>query len=412
MKRAILILGFVLSGITLAYSQNSIKLGQQSTTFFYAQLNLHTGVSNSGSGVQFGLPGRGTGNQISVQVLKIHQPLLQKGYTPLIALDSWKVRTTFGYSQSTSTFEIVQPQNNGGGPGGGQGGGPGGGGQGDGFPVQETPDLVGTTTNSHLNMNLQDAWLKFKTKWDRTTIKVGYASMSFGHHPDIDANASFMTNVVGTEFGFNRDLGVYIKTPLSRGLDLEMGLSSGGAVGNQIFRTNQNAEEPDEDIATANGRWLVAGRIGQPSFRKNELGLLFAVGNITSSFGPDPDMNIVRVGGEWIYKFRERVRLTNQVVAGQTKTESEGSFASLTLQNNLDFFASQHVIIGLSNSLNSQNSMSDGANYLKSTLAGSLTYVFSPHTRIRLNQFVVPRDYSGNSNWGISLQFVTGLGKR
>lgn len=400
MQKLMIVLAACLGMNGLLSAQNSIKLNQQSTSFFYAQLNLHTGISNPGSGVQFGLPGRGTGNQVSLQMFKVHQPLLQKGYTPLIALDSWKVRTTVGYSQSTTTFDlpIVTPN------------GPGGGRPGDGGP-QEPPALAGTTTNSHLNLNLQDAWVKFKTKWDRTTFKVGYAPLSYGHNPEVDANASFMTNLVSNDLGFSRDLGMYFKTPLSRGLDLEFGVSSGGAVNSTLFQTN--SVEADTDAgADANGRFLVAGRIGSPSFKKNEFGLLVAVGRINANFGEDPTMEVKRIGGEWIYKFRERFKVTNQLVLGQTNTASLGNFTSLSLQNNLDFFVRPQWIMGVSNSLNLQNSQSDQADYLHSTLAASLTYAVSPHTRIRLNNFVQPKLYDGSSNWGISLQFVTGLGKR
>lgn len=406
----------VLGSLGLAHGQNSIKLSQQSTSFFYAQMSLHAGFSNpiangSGDGLQLGLPGRGTSNQVSFQLQKIHQPLLQKGYTPLLAIDSWRLRSNLSYSQTTSTFEIAQPVvNNPNGPGPGNGGGPG---QGQGAAQQgEVPVLVGESTNGHINLNLQDAWIKFKTKWDRTTIKVGYAPMSFGHNPEVDANASFMTNLVGTEFGYSRDLGMSIKTPISRDLDAEVGLYSGGVIGNPILQTNPDEVVAGEEEIGATGTWMLTGRIGQPSFKKSEVGLLMAVGNIAATFGSDPEMQVMRLGGEWVYKFRERLHATNQLVIGQTKTASEGNFVSFTMQNNLDMFVSQHWMIGVSNSLNLQNSTSDGTNYLKSTLAGSLTYAVSPHTRIRLNQFVTARDYSGGSNWGLSLQFVTGLGKR
>lgn len=397
MQKTLIILCIALGGAWKAYSQNSIKLQQQSTTFFYTQLNLHTGFSNAGDGLQFGLPGRGSANQLSFQLQKIHQPLLQKGYTPLIALDSWRVRTNLSYSQSSSTFTVFPP--NQGGPGQG---GPGNNG--------ENPVLVGTTTTGHVNLNLQDAWLKFKTKWDRTTVKIGYGTILYGHHPDMDANASFMTNVVSTDLGLNRDLGIFIKTPLSRDLDLEMGLSTGGALSNPLFQTNAGTDADETPDAAPNGRYLLAGRIGRPSFHKNELGLLVAVGRVNSTFGSDPDMSIIRVGGEWIYKFRERLRLTNQLVVGQSQTESQGDFFSFTMQNNLDLFLSQNLILGMSNSLNVQNG--EGGNFVNSTLAGSLTYVLSPHTRFRLNSFASPRSYDGSSNYGISLQFVTGLGKR
>ena len=79
MQRSIALLClFLLGGTLTSYTQNAIKLYQQPTSFIYAQLNLHTGFSNSGEGLQFGLPGRGTANQLSLQMFKVHQPLFQR----------------------------------------------------------------------------------------------------------------------------------------------------------------------------------------------------------------------------------------------------------------------------------------------------------------------------------------------
>lgn len=400
MQRFIHTACFLLLGLGFAQGQSSIKLSQQPTTFLYAQLNLHAGISNPGTGLQFGLPGRGSSNQLSLQLMKVHQPQLQKGYTPLVALDSWKVRTNLSYSQSTSFFETTQVLPN----GGGQGPRPGPGGP-------EVVTVTGTTTNSHLNLNLQDAWLKFRTKWDRTSFKVGYGAISYGHHPEVDANNSFMTNIVNTDLGFSRDLGMFVKTPVGRDLDLEVGLSTGGAINSTLFQSNQTGEEL-ENVEGPSGRWLLAGRIGQPSFKKDELGLLLAVGNISTNFGNSDQAQIRRIGAEWIHKSKEQLRVINQFTVGKTETESEGSFLSFALQNNVDLFLSPSWILGLSNALSVHNSLEEGENYLSSTLAGSLTYALSPNTRIRLNQFVTARDFEGGNNWGVSVQFIVGLGKR
>jgi hypothetical protein len=46
------------------------------------------------------------------------------------------------------------------------------------------------------------------------------------------------------------------------------------------------------------------------------------------------------------------------------------------------------------------------------SLAGSLTYVVSPHTRIRLNTFYTRVVDANEEQSGIMLQFVSGIGKR
>ena len=407
MQKSIIALIIFLCAFLTAFSQNAIKLEKQKTLFLYTQLNLHTGVSNSGDGVQFGLPGRGAGNQLAFQVFSKSRDLLQKGYVPLISINSWKVKVAVGYGESSSTFTTL-PGEVGPGPGPGPRPGPG-----------NAPQEI-TTTNNLISLNLTEAWVKFNTKWDRTTLTAGYRAIPFGHNPNLDPNSSFMTNIASSDLGMNRDLGIFIKTPISPGLDLEAGLGSGGYFNAPLFQTGDIANQVEGNETTAssvlgsayNGTWLMTGRLGQPSYLTSEVGGIFAVGSVNNHFGSDDKMFVVRVGGDWVYKIQDRFRITNQVIVGHTSTESEGNFVDFSLQNNVDVFLMRKVYLSLSNTLNLQKGVGDAPNYITSTLAGSATYAFTPHTRIRLNNYVSPIQYDGNSAWGVSAQLIVGLGKR
>ena len=408
----------------MAHGQSAIKLGKQSTTFFYTQLNLNAGISTGPGGTQFGIPNYGPANQLAFQLMGKSQSNLQRGYVPLISLSSWRIRTSLSYSESV--------------------------------------DADGDKTGFR-SINLLDAWLKFGTKWDRTSFKVGYGQMTYGHNPALDPVSNFMTNMMSADLGFSRDLGVYLKTPVSRALDLEVGLTSGGWMGNTLLSTtyefgqdpvvvvvpnegpgggngggngggggpgggggNGNGggnvvvvEEGTETTSSTsfrdlsyNGTWLMSGRLGQQSFRSSEVGLIGAAGRINSHFLDGETMGVAHIGLDWVYKKQERFRLTNQFATGINSASESGSFFSFSLQNNLDVFLHGKVILSFAHSLNLQQGRDVDVNYLASTLSNSLTYVISPHTRLRLNQRITASDYSGNSGYGVYLQFVTGLGKR
>lgn len=398
MKKLMIIALALAGGISCLHAQNSIKLLQQPSTFYYLQFNSHLGITGSPEGTRFGTPGRGAANQITFQAMGRSQTRLQRGYTPLITLTGWKVRTSLVYSEA---FDGTDKQ------------------------------------ASFVDLRLRDAWWKFGTKWDRTSLTVGYKALPYGHNPKIDPASSFMTDIISTDLGLSRDLGVYLKTPLTRELDLELGLTSGGVLNNPLFRTESTfstetiiineggGPRPGPGIPTEvttsetsasvlpgfayNGTWLITGRVGNPSFRKNEFGIFGAMGKLPSNYIADENATVAHIGGDWVYKHKERFRVTNQVVTGFTGSETEGGFFNFSLQNSMDVFFKQKLIYSVAHSAN-VNAGSESS-YTTSTLSQSLGYAINPHTRIRLNQYVTGRNYADN-NWGVSLQFVTGLGKR
>jgi hypothetical protein len=152
--------------------------------------------------------------------------------------------------------------------------------------------------------------------------------------------------------------------------------------------------------------------VGNPTFNKNEWGLIGVAGHIysTNVFG---DLNVIgRIGGDWIYKYCENFKLQNQVTTGFTKSFVNGYFTTLNIQNSADVYFKSRIIISFAHTYNYNKGLENDIYYLHSTITNSLTYMVSPHTRIRFNQFYKLITHSNQSNWGVFLQFVTGYGKR
>ncbi|MDN5205222.1 hypothetical protein QQ008_27815 [Fulvivirgaceae bacterium BMA10] len=366
-----------------AFGQKAIKLEKQQTTFFYTQLNLHAGYMNAPGSEKWDLAERGPKNQLAFQLFSRNQKLLQKGFVKLISLDSWKLRFSFAYQDQMRS---------------------------DGF------------NHGNIQLRLLDSWVKFKTRWDRTTITIGKKTLPYGHNPKMDPVSSFMNNLISSDIGFAQDIGVFVKTPVSNGLDLEFAVTTGGTFDQPIaicedvimddIVMGETCKVRLEKIEY-NNTWLVSGRIGQQSFRKNELGVLAATGYIPSVFDKNEFQHIARLGFDWVYKYKERFKMVHQIAGGKNYTDSQGNFTNLAIQNNIDFFFNGKFFISAGHSFNMQNPNDpEGIKQIRSALTNSLTYAFSPHTRFRVNQYYAYTDNSDNNNWGVLFQLVTGFGKR
>ena len=376
MNRYIIFIASLLMSLS-AFGQNSAKLKQQKTLFFYTQFNLHGGYVFEPTRQGFSLPTRGPDNQVAFQVSSRNKRRIIQGYTPLVSLAGWKARVSMRYRERFS-------------------------------------DASGQSGFAQLV--LRDMWMKFATRWDRTSFTIGYKSIPFGHNPKLDPVSSFMSNIVVTNLGISQDLGVFFRTAASSKLDLELSLTSGGLLNHALmqygnFRAGPNPELSLIDLKYS-GTWLVTGRLGQQPFRKNELGLIAVAGYIPCFFIENDFQKTIHVGGDWILKHRERLKMTNQLVFGVNNTTTEGSFANLSAQNNIDIFLFGKFILGFFQSLNINRAFDFSQLFFKYLTANSFAWVISPHTRLRLNHYFTLRNYGGEASSGFMLQFVTGIGKR
>ncbi len=363
-------------------AQQSLKLNKQQTVFFYTQFNLHGGYVHDGLHNRIDFANRSPQNQVAFQLFSKDQNRLQQGYTRFIRPVSWKVRTSLVLDKTVTALGYGQ---------------------------------------ADVDFKLLDTWVKFGTKWDRTSITVGNKSIPYGHNPKLDPVSSFMSNIIKTDLGFAQDVGVFVKTPVSPQHDLELSVTSGGVMSapllvcEDLVRSKKDPEAIDPTVAvnelSYEGTWLLTGRVGQPTYKKNEVGLIGVAGYIPSTFIDCDNNHIVRGGVDWVHKHNETFKVVNQVAVGKTISDLQGEFISFNAHSNIDVFIKGTFIISASHTLNMINDPNSDTDFLNGTVGNSFTYRVSPHTRIRLNQYYT---YVRNDDatWGVLVQLVTGIGKR
>ena len=264
---------------------------------------------------------------------------------------------------------------------------------------------------------MRDLWLKVNTKWDRTGFKIGHFALPYGHAPKVDLDNSFIPALAGIDLGFNRDMGILFKTPVAPQLDLEVALTMGGSIPSTLISyqfPTSITDEPQQEWALASlnyqGTWLATARLGNPTYNKNEFGVFAALGKTAGAGVSDQLSQIYRIGGDWTCKHKEHFRMTNQLVAGYSQTETGKQGFSFSQKTEGDYFWHRQWILSFSNNLQYQNYLE--ANSFAGTAVIGLSYALNPHTRIKLNIY---DQYQINSNGhqpGAFLQLVAGLGKR
>jgi hypothetical protein len=363
-----------------SYGQNAIKHSKQQTSFFYTLLNLHAGYVNDYDKGRFDLTNHSPDNQLAFNLFSKNQNVLQKGYIKKFSLVSYNIRISTPFHKSIDSSGYHK---------------------------------------GNLSLKILDTWAKFDTKWDRTSVWIGNKSIPYGHNPKLDPVSTFMTNITKMDIGFVQDLGVFVKTPVSKGLDLELSLTSGGFL-NKPLATYDHLihEDPSQDLNpifsfsdySYQDTWLITSRVGTPTFKKNEFGVILASGNVISPLNDQESIQINRLGGDWIYKYYEKLKWSNQLVLGYNHTSSNNSTSSIHFQTGMDYYLLNNFFISTSFAYtNFMASEMERKNYISAT---SFTYTFSPHTRLRLNQYFSSKSATDNKQWGIMLQFVTGFGKR
>lgn len=376
---------FLIASFSLSFmaikAQSSLKLEKQQTTFFYTQLNLHGGFINDINGSRWDLTDKSPNNQIAFRLLKKNQKILQKGYVKLINPVAFSLQLSIPFSKRIN------------------------------LNGQKEADF---------KLKLLSSWVKFDTKFDRTSIWIGNRSIPFGHNPKLDPVSSFSTNLIKMDIGFVQDLGLFLKTPVSKILDLEFSATSGGVLNKPIvicdnlINDTLSSMQPEFSFVdyNYNNTWLLTSRIGNQTFKKNELGLILLSGRIAGNFIPKDFVQINRIGFDWIHKHREKIKLGNQLTFGLTDSEIEKSFTTVNYQGNADFFFIKKVVLSTAFAFNYHNSINTDLYHFNYTNTNSITYVVSPHTRFRVNHYYTKIQENDETQWGVLFQFVTGIGKR
>jgi len=274
-------------------------------------------------------------------------------------------------------------------------------------------------SEGNFRLQVLDTWLKFSTKWDRTAFWVGNKSIPYGHNPRLDPVSSFMTNLIKMDIGFVQDLGVFIKTPISNNFDIELSVTSGGALNKPVLvcdnlMMDDTKAKPKFSFSNYayQGTWLVTSHIGNPTFKKDEFGINLVSGRINNTVVEDDFVQINRIGGDWVHKHYEKFKVANQLTVGHSNSDKEGHFASLNYQGSVGVYISKGFFINTSFAVNYLSAFSSNLYHLNYISATSLTYSFSPHIRLRLNSYYSAVTEEAEERWGVLLQFVAGFGKR
>ena len=182
--------------VSHSFGQNALKHQKQQTKFFYLQLNLHGGYMSDINGGRWDVANRSPNNQLAFQYFAKNKRNLQKGYVKYISLASSKLRFSIPFSKTVNSLGVRE---------------------------------------SNFKIKMLDTWLKFNTKYDRTSIWIGNKSIPYGHNPKLDPVSSFMTNLIQMDIGFGQDVGIFFKTPIAKQIDLELSITSGGLLNEPLM---------------------------------------------------------------------------------------------------------------------------------------------------------------------------------
>ncbi len=354
--------------------QKSIKVDKQRTHFFYTSLNLQAGYFGEKEDMHWMPINRSPLNQLSFAYKSKRKRLLQKGYTRFIHLSDIKAKVALCYDNDMS---------------------------------------VEGKYSSEGRLGIKDLWIKLATKWDRTSLKIGNFSLPFGHNPKVDPDYSFIPNIGGTDLGLSRDFGFLFKTPVSNMLDLELSLTSGGLLGSPILRkkiiTPENEDKPLEVTKIKyDGDWLLTGRLGNPVFKKNELGLFAIVGKLSNASSSAISTRVYRVGFDWINKHKEDFRMTHQLLLGPSVPSIGDSYLKIVQQSNAEFFFRQQWIAYMTNNIQYISYPEDSI--IKGTVSSGIAYAFNPHVRLKLNAFSSYNLHLKTNEFGFFFQVIAGFG--
>lgn len=375
----LILICFTIATTSASFAQKSIKQTQQKTDFFYTQLNLNSKISLDDD-PSWTFSETSPYSNLNFTYRSKNQTLLQKGYTRFLHIGGSKANLALVY--------------------------------------KNLKDDNGASKGA-LSLQMRDVWLQVNTKWDRTSVRLGYFQLPYGHAPKIDLDNSFIAGLAGQDLGFNRDLGVLFRTPINRNFDIEASFTSGGAMSSTLhsFTMNNESEYPvqnqERDFFDYQNNWLATARLGNATFNKNEIGLFASVGKIRGTSVTDEQSHVYRLGGDWTYKYKERLRITNQILAGYTVGEFNQRGFNINQKIEADLFLKRTFILSFSNVLQYQDYMITHSS--KGIVVASLSYAFNPHTRLKLNIFSKYnlKDKTQNpQNPSVFLQVITGFGQR
>lgn len=149
----------------------------------------------------------------------------------------------------------------------------------------------------------EDAWALFQVGGRRSHVRMGHFNLPFGMNPVMEPRGIFRMPLEATDLGFKKDWGIGWQRESGQ-FDVELGafLGAGG------------------DLHWRRGSFVLAGRLGTPTFRNFEHGISILVADVPPTMGNvrmgDMLMRRVRTGLDAVYLYGNHTILKAEVAAG------------------------------------------------------------------------------------------------
>jgi hypothetical protein len=365
-------LGVVVAGPAFAQDLRT-RLVKPDQRFFFYQINLAGGYDTREPNDHWGGADRGAPTQFALEWFGKSEAGIQRGFTPLVAPGTWGIKLAVEVDPAESSGR-----------------------------------------DPNYNLRLLDTFLRFDTKWDRTSFTVGHRGIPYGRNPRLDTELVFLPNQAPTDLGFGRDTGVFFQTPVSAFADLEVAVTAGGTLAGPLVVAQQDAEGDydTEDRIDYRDSWLVTARVARPAFNRQEFGVFALTGETHTATGPLPEVS--RVGVDWTVKGREDWTVTHQVSFGETDGDRPGKRQVVNLLQNAEMYLGSRWRVGVTHTYREENFDRVGvATREVGTLFGSVSYALTRDVRLRVNPFVEYHDSApGRHENGVLFQVCFGCGWR
>lgn len=362
------LVGFVVAGA--AFGDFKTRLEKPRQDFVLYQFNFAAGF-DSREPDDFGLADRGPRTQFSIEWLSKDEKRIQQGYTRFAQPVQWNLK--LGLELDPSEVDGEDPG---------------------------------------VNLKLFDVWVRFGTKWDRTSFWVGHRSLPYGQNPKLDPVLSFMPNQAPLDLGFGRDTGLFFRTPVSPGLDLDLAVTAGGFLSGPILVARDEGGGFDvEDRIDYRGSWLATVRLGRPNFKPMGLGVFASFGSTHRAEGPLTD--ITRLGVDWVIKKREDWKMVHQISAGESSGDALGTRFVSHLLSSFEVYLTPKWRLGITHTFEVQDvDAVVGPRRETGSLLGMVSFAVRRSSRLRLHPFTEYHDATGERDSGVLVQFCTGCGWR
>jgi hypothetical protein len=232
---------------------------------------------------------------------------------------------------------------------------------------------------SKADVYFEDAWALFGVGRQRSQIRIGHFNIPFGMNPVMEPRGIFRMPLEAVDLGFKKDWGISWQRE-SGEHDLELGgfLASGG------------------DLHWRRGSFLLAGRLGTPTYREFEYGFSMLIADAPPTMG---DMRMgsmmirrVRAGLDAIYLYGTHTILKSELTAGSDDGRTVGGLMAA-----IDWIPprSTRWVLALQSEGLKRNSPGDAMDMLRVTAEAS--YSLGDLTMLRLDLVRVLESSMGTS---------------